>query len=68
MGASIDIVPPGKRACPYHFHYVEEEMFIVPEGSGALRVAGEMLTIREGDVMFIPPAPEYPHQILNTSD
>ena len=68
LGASIDIVPPGKRACPYHFHYVEEEMFIVLEGSGTLRVAGEMLPIREGDMMFIPPGPEYPHQILNTSD
>ena len=39
MGASIDIVPPGKRACPYHFHYVEEEMFIVLEGSGTLWIS-----------------------------
>ncbi len=68
MGATIDILPPGKRGCPYHFHYVEEEMFIVLEGEGTLRVAGEMLPIRAGDVMFIPPGPEYPHQILNTSD
>ena len=68
MGASIDILPPGKRGCPYHFHYVEEEMFIVLEGEGTLRVAGELLAIRAGDIMFIPPGPEYPHQILNTSD
>ena len=68
MGASIDIVPPGKRSCPYHFHYVEEEMFIVLEGEGTLRVAGEMLPIRAGDTIFIPPGPAYPHQILNTSD
>ena len=68
MGASIDIVPPGKRSCPYHFHYAEEEMFIVLEGEGTLRVAGEMLPIRSGDTIFIPPGPDYPHQILNTSD
>ncbi len=68
MGLSVDIVPPGKRACPYHFHYVEEEMFIVLEGSGTLRVAGEMLPIAAGDCIFIPPGPEYPHQIINTSD
>ena len=67
LGASIDIVPAGKRSCPYHFHYVEEEMFIVLEGEGTLRVAGEMVAIREGDTIFIPPGPEYPHQILNTS-
>ena len=68
LGLSVDIVPPGKRACPYHFHYVEEEMFIVLEGSGTLRVAGEMLPITAGDSIFIPAGPEYPHQILNTSD
>lgn len=68
LGASIDIVPAGKRSCPYHFHYVEEEMFIVLEGEGTLRVAGEMVPIRAGDTIFIPPGPEYPHQILNTSD
>jgi uncharacterized cupin superfamily protein len=68
LGISIDIVPPGKRACPYHFHYAQEEMFIVLEGSGTLRVAGEMLPIRAGDIAFIPPGPEYPHHIINTSD
>ncbi len=67
LGASIDTVPPGKRSCPYHFHHAQEEMFVVLEGSGTLRVAGEMLPLRTGDVVFIPPGPEYPHQIINTS-
>jgi uncharacterized cupin superfamily protein len=31
-------------------------------------VAGEMLPLRTGDIAFIPPGPEYPHQIINTSD
>ncbi|MFZ6647756.1 cupin domain-containing protein [Undibacterium sp. TJN25] len=68
LGASIDTVAPGKRSCPYHFHYAQEEMFVVLEGTGSLRVAGEMLPIRAGDVIFIPPGPEYPHQLINTSD
>lgn len=68
LGASVDIVAPGKRSCPYHFHYAQEEMFVVLEGFGTLRVAGEMLPIRSGDVIFIPAGPEYPHQIINTSD
>jgi uncharacterized cupin superfamily protein len=68
LGASIDIVPPGKRSCPYHYHHAQEEMFIVIAGSGTLRVAGEMLPLKTGDVVFIPAGPEYPHQILNTSD
>jgi uncharacterized cupin superfamily protein len=68
LGAGFDIVPPGKRSCPYHFHYAQEEMFVVLEGEGTLRVAGEMIPIRAGDVIDIPPGPEYPHQIINTSD
>jgi len=66
--ASIDIVAPGKISCPYHFHHAQEEMFIILEGSGSLRVAGEMLPVRAGDIAFIPPGPEYPHQLVNTSD
>jgi len=60
LGASVDIVAPGMRSCPYHFHHAEEEMFIVLEGHGTLRVAGEMLPLRAGDIAFIPPGPEYP--------
>lgn len=68
LGATIDILEPGKRGCPYHLHHAQEEMFIVVEGSGTLRVAGEMLPLKAGDVVFIPAGPEYPHQIINTSD
>lgn len=68
LGAAIDVVAPGARSCPYHFHHAQEEMFIVLEGSGTLRVAGQNLALVAGDVVFIPPGPEYPHQILNTSD
>lgn len=68
LGISIDVVAPGMRSCPYHFHYAQEEAFVVLEGEGTLRVAGQMLALRAGDTVFIPPGPEYPHQILNTSD
>jgi uncharacterized cupin superfamily protein len=68
LGASLDIVAPGKRSCPYHFHYAQEEMFIVLEGRGTLRVAGELLPLQTGDMVFIPAGPAYPHQIINSSD
>lgn len=67
LGASFDVLEPGKCGCPYHLHHAQEEMFIILEGQGTLRVAGEMLPISAGDVIFIPPGPEYPHQIINTS-
>jgi uncharacterized cupin superfamily protein len=68
LGAGFDVLAPGMRSCPYHLHHAQEEMFIVIEGAGHLRVAGEMLAIGAGDVMFIPAGHEYPHQIVNTSD
>ena len=68
LGISVDIVAPGMRSCPYHLHHAQEEAFIVLEGRGALRVAGEMLELKAGDVAFLPPGPDYPHQIVNTSD
>ncbi|HWI12064.1 MAG TPA: cupin domain-containing protein, partial [Burkholderiaceae bacterium] len=67
LGISVDILAPGKRGCPYHFHYAQEEAFVVLEGEGQLRVAGELLTLRAGDVVFIPAGPQYPHQIVNSS-
>jgi uncharacterized cupin superfamily protein len=67
LGATVVEVAPGKRACPYHFHHAEEELFVVLAGEGSLRIAGELLAIRTGDVIFIPAGPEYPHQLINTS-
>ena len=68
LGASVDVLQPGKRGCPYHLHHAQEEMFIVLEGHGSMRVAGEMLAVKAGDVVFVPPGPEFPHQMINTSD
>lgn len=67
LGATVDILAPGKVTCPYHFHYAQEEMFVILEGEGTLRVAGERVPVRAGDVIGIPPGPDYPHQLLNTS-
>ena len=68
LGCGIDTLAPGMQSCPYHFHHAQEEMFILLEGRGTLRVAGELLAIEAGDVIFIPCGPEYPHHIVNTSD
>ena len=68
LGAGYDVLAPGMRGCPYHFHHAQEEMFVILEGAGSLRVAGQMLPVRAGDVVVIPPGPAYPHQFINTSE
>ena len=68
LGAGYDVLSPGKRSCPYHYHLAQEELFVILEGRGSLRVAGQLLPVSAGDVVFIPPGPEYPHQFINTSD
>lgn len=66
LGASVDIVPPGQQSCPYHFHHAQEEMFVILEGEGTLRVAGQHLPVRAGDVFSLPAGAQYPHHLLNT--
>ena len=68
LGAQLVVVPPGKRAWPYHAHLVNEEMVIVLAGAGTLRLAGRELPIRAGDVIALVPGREHPHQIINTSE
>lgn len=48
LGASVDTLPPGKRSTPFHFHHVQEEMFIILKGNGTLRIAERMVAIEEG--------------------
>jgi uncharacterized cupin superfamily protein len=69
LGYSLAVVPPGKRAYPFHCHHVNEEMFFVIEGKGLLRFGNREFPIRKGDVIAAPAGgPETAHQIVNTSD
>ncbi|MED5618880.1 cupin domain-containing protein [Ideonella sp. BN130291] len=69
LGYSYDVVPPGKRSCPFHSHRGEEEMFFIVRGRGSLRYGNETRAIRAGDVICCPTGgPETAHQIVNDSD
>jgi len=69
LGYSYDLVPPGKRSCPFHSHRGEEEMFFILKGTGTLRYGAESRKIRAGDVICCPTGgPETAHQIINDSD
>jgi uncharacterized cupin superfamily protein len=68
LGYNLTVLPPGKRAFPFHSHRFNEEMFFVVEGEGEIRIGGQTHKIRKGDVIACPPGgPETAHQIVNTS-
>ncbi len=68
LGYRLVELPPGKAAWPAHAHLVNEEMFFIIEGRGALRLGERRHPIRAGDVIAVPPGPDTPHQIVNDSD
>ena len=69
LGYSYDVVPPGKKSCPFHSHHAEEEMFFIVRGTGTLRYGNETRRLRAGDVVCCPTGgPDTAHQIINDSD
>jgi uncharacterized cupin superfamily protein len=67
LGCTLTVLPPGKKAWPFHRHHVIHELFYVLEGTGELRLEGERFPLRAGDLVASPAGKEA-HQIVNTSD
>jgi uncharacterized cupin superfamily protein len=68
LGCGVHVVPPGKRAWPFHNHHVNEELFVILDGEGVARIGDREHAIRAGDIIAAPPGgPETAHQIINTS-
>jgi uncharacterized cupin superfamily protein len=69
LGYSVTkLSPGGNRAFPFHSHRVNEELFIVWEGEGEVRLGTERLPIKKGDFIACPPGDSTTaHQIVNTS-
>ena len=65
IGCALIVLPPGKRAYPFHRHHVGSELFFILSGSGEVRLDGETKPVREGDLIGNPPGTEA-HQIVNT--
>ncbi|WP_019606623.1 cupin domain-containing protein [Teredinibacter turnerae] len=67
LGYSVMILEPGFKACPFHNHHINEEMFLVLSGSGTLRFGEEKYEIVKDDIIACPPGgAEFAHQIINT--
>ena len=65
LGCAVHVVPPGKRAFPFHRHHVADELFFIISGAGEYRYGDEMLALKAGDLVGAPVGGR-PHQIINT--
>ena len=65
VGCMLTVVPPGKRAFPFHRHHVIDELFFVLSGTGEYRLGDKRHPLRAGDVIAAPAGGEA-HQIINT--
>ncbi len=52
LGARMWRVEPGK-ASTYHRHFTQEELYVLLEGEGRVRVDGEVLTLQPLDTLLV---------------
>ena len=65
LGCALHVVPPGKRAFPFHRHHVMDELFFILSGTGEYRWGDKRFPLQAGDLVGAPAGTE-PHQIINT--
>jgi uncharacterized cupin superfamily protein len=68
LGLSLWEVLPGQAAYPYHFHYAEEELVIVLEGTPSLRTPEGWRELAQGDVVAFLRGDGGGHQIVNRTE
>jgi uncharacterized cupin superfamily protein len=67
LGCSVIAVPPGRAAFPFHSHRANDELFVILDGEGELRLGQQRHAVAAGDVIGCPSGgPEGAHQLVNT--
>jgi len=61
-------VVPGKLSAPQHCHSLEEEVFVVLEGDGALLLGDEEIPVRAGHIVSRPPGTGIAHTFRGGDD
>lgn len=64
---NIDYVKPGGESVKYHSHSNQEEFFFIMSGNGMLKMNGEEILIKAGDVISKPAGKDIAHQFVNNS-
>ncbi len=65
LGVNLTRVPPGRTACPFHSHALEDEVFYVLSGRGVFRHGDQLHPIGPGDCIACPAGTGIAHQLAN---
>jgi uncharacterized cupin superfamily protein len=68
LGFNIDVIPPGKQSCPFHYHQREEEHFYILEGRCVLRTGDDRHEMGPGDYVCFPARTGVAHCFENPFD
>lgn len=66
--ANIDKILPGGYSCKFHSHSLQEEFFLVLNGSGILRTNDGTVHVKAGDFFCKPAGLGIAHQFINDSN
>jgi uncharacterized cupin superfamily protein len=67
LGYRATKLPPGSSFCPLHWHTMEEELFIVWDGTPTLRTPRGSTQLRKGDLVSFGTNERSAHRISNES-
>lgn len=57
-------IPPGETYARFHSHTAREELYLVLQGKGTVRLAGHSVPVSEGDLVAKPTGPDLSSQLL----
>jgi uncharacterized cupin superfamily protein len=63
-GMTLMEIAPTARSCPFHCHSAEEELFVVLDGAGTLRLGDAEHALRPGHVVSRPAGTRVAHQFI----
>ncbi|GAC1387887.1 MAG: hypothetical protein NVSMB31_00940 [Vulcanimicrobiaceae bacterium] len=68
LGYRVVTLSPGARYCPLHAHMLEEELFLILEGTPSIRSLNQTIRCRKGDFIALPTGQSGSHQLCNESE
>ncbi|TRX01604.1 cupin domain-containing protein [Candidatus Methylobacter oryzae] len=68
LSVSHETLLPGTRACSRHYYAKKDELVFVLKGSPSVRINGEIIRLKPGEVFGSPTEAGIPYVVVNESN